>query len=193
MTIRQKLLKIAYPFLMKISKRKRGGIFVNNKQAQPERSFYSLTATDINGMPFQFEQLKGKSVLIVNTASNCGFTMQYAALEKLQQQYAGKLQVLGFPSNDFKNQEEGTDSAIAAFCKTNYKISFPLMKKSVVRKREGQQPVFHWLSTANENGWNNREPVWNFTKYLISKDGVLTHIFPPGSDPFETELIQSIN
>ena len=155
--------------------------------------FYSLTTKDIAGNAFSFEQFKGKKVLIVNTASDCGYTGQYENLEKLSKQFAGSLVVVGFPANDFKNQETKDDQAIAAFCQKNYGVSFPLMSKSVVLKSNDQNPVYTWLSTANLNGWCNQVPAWNFCKYLINEQGVLTHYFPMSVDPLDAKIVEAIN
>jgi glutathione peroxidase len=155
--------------------------------------FYSLTTKDIAGNVFSFEQFKGKKVLIVNTASDCGYTGQYENLEKLSKQFAGSLVVVGFPANDFKNQETKDDQAIAAFCQKNYGVSFPLMSKSVVINSNEQNPVYSWLTAANLNGWCNQAPAWNFCKYLINEQGVLTHYFPMSVDPLDAKIIEAIN
>jgi glutathione peroxidase len=160
--------------------------------AKPIVSFYSLTAQLNNGNRFGFEQLKNKNVLIVNTASNCGYTNQYEALEQLYKQYRGNLIVLGFPANDFKNQEEGTDAEIANFCKVNFGVTFPLMKKSVVVKTNDQHPIFAWLTNPALNGWNSQEPTWNFCKYLINTEGQLTHFFAQSVSPTSEEVVDAI-
>jgi glutathione peroxidase len=165
---------------------------VNHDLKKGTIEFYSLTTKDITGNAFSFEQFKGKKVLIVNTASDCGYTGQYENLEKLSKQFAGSLVVVGFPANDFKNQETKDDQAIAAFCQKNYGVSFPLMSKSVVIKSNEQNPVYTWLSTSNLNGWCNQVPAWNFCKYLINEQGVLTHYFPMSIDPLDTKIIEAI-
>ena len=96
------------------------------------------------------------------------------------------------PANDFKNQETKDDQAIAAFCQKNYGVSFPLMSKSVVLKSNDQNPVYTWLTSANLNGWCNQAPAWNFCKYLINEEGVLTHYFPMSVDPLDASVIEAI-
>ena len=187
MTIRQRLLKIIYPLLMKLPGR--GASIVRTDAPSAPVPFHSLHATLIDGQPLDFSLFKGKKVLLVNTASECGYTAQLATLEKLFQTYAGRLQVLAFPSNDFKQQEKGSDADIASFCKKNYGLSFPVMKKTVVKKTEGQHPVFSWLSDPSQNGWNNRHPVWNFSKYLVDEQGRLIAFFGPNTDPFDPRLV----
>jgi glutathione peroxidase len=194
MTYRQSILKTIYPAIM-WSSGKAGAKQVqeNTSMKKGTVEFYSLTTKDIAGNAFSFEQFKGKKVLIVNTASDCGYTGQYENLEKLSKQFAGSLVVVGFPANDFKNQETKDDQAIAAFCQKNYGVSFPLMSKSVVLKSNDQNPVYTWLSTANFNGWSNQVPAWNFCKYLINEQGVLTHYFPMSVDPLDARVIEAIN
>lgn len=158
---------------------------------QPTASFYDLHTILNNGEAFSFEELKGKKLLIVNTASNCGYTNQYEDLQKLYEQYKDKLVVIGFPANDFKEQEKGSDEEIATFCKLNFGVSFPLAKKSAVIGADKNE-VFQWLSDKNKNGWNEQEPTWNFSKYLVSEDGVLLNYFDPGVSPMSNEVISAI-
>ena len=193
MTYRQSILKTIYPAIM-WSTGKAGSkqVQVNTEMKKGTVEFYSLTTKDIAGNTFSFEQFKGKKVLIVNTASDCGYTGQYENLERLFKQFAGSLVVVGFPANDFKNQETKDDQAIAAFCQKNYGVSFPLMSKSVVIKSNNQNPVYAWLTAANLNGWCNQAPAWNFCKYLINEQGVLTHYFPMSVDPLDARVIDAI-
>ncbi|HXL59000.1 MAG TPA: glutathione peroxidase, partial [Chitinophagaceae bacterium] len=135
---------------------------------------------------------KGKKVLLVNTASDCGYTGQYEELEKLYQQYKQRLIVIGFPANDFKEQEKGSDEEIAQFCTINYRITFPLMKKSIVIKSPGQNEVFQWLTDKNKNGWNDQQPVWNFSKYLVNEEGILSWYFDPSISPMSNSAINAI-
>ena len=193
MSYRQSVLKTIYPAIMWSSKAVgRKQIQVNKENKIPIVSFYSLTTKDINGKDFNFDSLQGKKVLIVNTASDCGFTGQYEGLEKLQEKYATSLVVIGFPANDFKEQETRDNENIAAFCKKNYGVSFPLMAKSIVIKKNHQNEVFKWLSDMTINGWNHQEPAWNFCKYLINEKGVLTHYFPMTVDPFDPLVLAAI-
>ncbi|MFN8244187.1 MAG: glutathione peroxidase [Ferruginibacter sp.] len=194
MTYRQKFLKAVYPAwiwwtrLTGVNTQKKA-----NVKARASVSFYSLRYKLNNGNELDFSSLQGKKILIVNTASDCGYTNQYADLERLCQQYPLKLQVLAFPANDFKEQEKGDDASIADFCKRNYGVSFPLMQKSVVIKTAAQNPVFRWLTDSTLNGWNNEPPGWNFCKYLVDEKGQLTHVWGPSVVPFAPDIIQAIN
>lgn len=193
MTYRQKVLKAVYPSLMWFKKL----TGKNNKELKgsnkPAVSFYSLRGVLNNGDTLEFSALKGKKILLVNTASNCGYTNQYSDLQKLADEYKDKLIVLGFPANDFKEQEKGTDTEIAQFCKVNYGVTFPLMKKSRVIKTGEQNSVYQWLTDANQNGWNNTAPSWNFTKYLVNEEGVLTNYFETSVSPLDTKVLKAIN
>ncbi len=191
MTIRQKFLKLFYPALSFLAGKKRGPhIFHGHKEAPS--SFYLLGATLNGGNEFSFSSLRGKKVLVVNTASNCGYTAQYKALQKLSIKYP-QLSILIFPSNDFKNQEPGSDEDIARFCKINYGITLPLFKRSGVIKSANQSKVFRWLSEAKHNGWNDRPPSWNFNKFLISEQGRLTHVFSEAVDPLSKEMTDALS
>ena len=193
MSYRQSILKTMYPAIMWASKAAgKKQIQINTSNSTPLVSFYSLKSKDINGKDFDFATLKGKKVLIVNTASDCGFTGQYEALEKLSNLYIDKLVVIGFPSNDFKEQETGGNENIAAFCKKNYGVSFPIMEKSIVIKKNHQNEVHKWLSDMTINGWCHQEPAWNFCKYLINENGVLTHYFPMTVDPLDATVLEAI-
>lgn len=194
MTFRQKLLKAVYPVFMWFSGKNENSSakMLHNENAQPAISFYSLTDTTISGKPFSFAELKGKKILLVNTASDCGYTNQYDALQKLQEQYKDRLIIIGFPANDFKEQEKGSNADIEGFCRKNFGVSFPLMQKSKVIKSSGQNPVFQWLSDSTQNGWCSQAPVWNFCKYLVDEKGVLIYYFAPAIDPFHKTLVSAI-
>ncbi len=182
MTVRQKLMKAFYPALMWFSGRS-GNTTMEAKQVSPPVSVYTINLIANNGASFSLDSLKGKKLVLVNTASDCGYTGQLGELEKLYKQFNGKVVVMGFPSNDFKEQEKGTDEEIAAFCTLNYGVSFPIMKKGVVLKSSLQQPLYQWLSNKEQNGWNDKAPVWNFSKYIVDEKGFLTHVFGPSIDP----------
>ena len=132
MTPRQSILKFLYPIIALFSGFFKNGVQNNKENLQPISSFYSLSATLNNGEIFSFDSLKGFKVLIVNTASDCGYTAQYAELEKLYQQHKDKLKIIAFPANDFKEQEKGNDEDIATFCKKNYGVSFMLIQNTKV-------------------------------------------------------------
>jgi len=189
MTTRQKLLKAVYPMWMWFADIKG----LNNKNLSVEKiipavSFYSLKDTAIDGTPFNFENLKGKKVMLVNTASDCGYTGQYDDLQKLSELYKNKLVVIGFPANDFKDQEKGTDEEIATFCKRNFGVSFPLMQKSSVIIGANQNSIFEWLTDSTKNGWNKQQPSWNFCKFIVDEDGRLTNFFGSTIEPLGNEI-----
>jgi len=193
MSYRQSILKSIYPMIMRSTNASGKKKLLENKNgAMPASSIYDVKATTIDGTPFNFSELKGKKILIVNTASDCGYTGQYEALEKLYQQYKGQLVVIGLPANDFKGQEKSDNQDIAAFCKKNYGVSFPLMEKSIVIKKNNQNLVHKWLSDPSLNGWCNQEPAWNFCKYLINEQGVLVNYFPMTIDPLDPLVIAAI-
>lgn len=190
MSFRQIILKAFYPLLMLAGRLKRSSS-VNKELIPPPFSFYNLQTTLNNGSILSFESLKGKKVLLVNTASNCGYTQQYAELQKLYERFQGNLVVIGFPANDFKQQEKGEDEAIAQFCQANFGVTFPLAKKSPVVKSAEQNPVFEWLCHKNKNGWNDQQPAWNFSKYLVNESGILTHYFDASVSPLSKEVIDA--
>ena len=194
MTARQKILKAFYPALMGISRIFRGSVKEKSNPASsmPPVSFYSLTAIANDGKEIRFDAWKGRKVLLVNTASDCGYTAQYADLQRLSEIFKDKLVIIGFPANDFKEQEKGTDEEIGKFCQLNYGVRFPLAKKSSVVKSPGQNPVFSWLSRKEKNGWNDQQPVWNFSKYLVNEQGMLTYYFDPAVSPLSEEIKSAI-
>ena len=192
MTGKQKIAKAIYPALMGITKLFGGKEKSNTESIVPPVSFYNLQTIANDGKQLSFENLKGKKILIVNTASDCGYTAQYDDLQKLYEQYKDKLIVIGFPSNDFKEQEKGSDEDIAQFCKINYGVTFPLAKKSSVIKSAEQNAVFEWLSNKNKNGWNEQQPTWNFSKYLINEKGVLMNYFDPSISPLSKDVTDAI-
>jgi glutathione peroxidase len=194
MTAKQKILKTVYPVWMWFA----GKSGINNKvlsgdEKIPAISFYSLKDTAIDGTPFDFEKLKGKKVMLVNTASDCGYTGQYDDLQKLSEQYKDKLVVIGFPANDFKEQEKGTDEDIASFCRKNFGVTFPLMKKSSVIKSPDQNKIFEWLTNSAKNGWSNEQPSWNFCKFIVDEQGRLTHFFGSTMEPLGKEIKAALN
>lgn len=161
-------------------------------KSKPSTSFYSLKITLNNGEELDFASLKGKKVLLVNTASKCGFTPQYEGLEKLYEKYKDQLVIIAFPANDFANQESGSNEEIAQFCKANYGVTFPIAMKAGVIKNEAQQEVFKWLTDKKLNGWNDQAPEWNFSKYLVNENGELVSYFKSSVKPFDSQIISLI-
>ena len=155
---------------------------------KPMESFYSLESQTINGENFSIEQLKGKRVLIVNTASKCGFTGQYEGLEKLNQNTnSDEFVILGFPCNNFGGQEPGSSEDIASFCSKNYGVTFQMMNKVDV-KGNNQHPVYQWLCQAEKNGVSDNKVMWNFHKFLINENGELTSSLRSGVGPMDNEI-----
>ena len=193
MTIRQQLLKLAYPLIMLKGKLfpSAKDIQVNSSNTDPVTAVYDIQAIANSGTVIPLSNYKGKKLMIVNTASDCGYTRQYEELEQLYKQYKGRLEIIAFPANDFKEQEKAGDADIAQFCKVNYGVSFTIMKKTTV---VGEHPhdVFEWLSHSNKNGWCNQPPLWNFCKYLINEEGRLTHFFSQNISPVSKEVIAAV-
>ncbi len=195
MTLKQKVLKTLYPAWIAITKMagKNTRIIYNEKGNRPPESIYDLQFETGAGTRINLSQFKGQKMLFVNTASDCGYTAQYAELQQLHQHSGDKVVVLGFPANDFGEQEQGTNEEIQAFCSVNFGTSFPLAKKSVVIKNTGQHSVYQWLTSKGRNGWNNKQPSWNFSKYLVNEEGTLTHYFDPSVSPVKVEVLRAIN
>lgn len=192
MTAKQIILKSFYPFLQFINKKFKKNMQVSSAGIQSKTSFYDLEMKQNNGQVLSFQLLKGKKILLVNTASDCGYTAQYDGLEKLYIENKNDMVILAFPANDFGQQEKADDSAIEQFCKINYGITFPLMAKSSVVKGIDQNPVFKWLTDKNDNGWNDKAPSWNFWKYLVDKNGNLTYYFESAVEPTDNLILQAI-
>jgi glutathione peroxidase len=161
----------------------------SSKKSKAIASFYDLKATSIDGDEISFEKYKGKKVLIVNTASSCGYTYQYEGLQKLNDIYGNDVEVLGFPANDFLFQERGSDSDIADFCEKNYGVTFQMFSK-ITTKGRNQSPVYTWLTNKDLNGWNEKKPTWNFCKYLIDENGNLVEFFDKSVKPMSKEITE---
>ncbi len=154
-------------------------------------SFYQFTVNSLDGKPVSLEQFRGKKIVVLNVASKCGFTPQYADWEKYYTENKENVVVLGFPSNDFMSQEPGSAEDIAEFCQKNYGVTFPMFEKVVV-KGDGISPLYRWLTDPTQNGWNNQEPSWNFCKYLINEKGELTHFFASKVKPDSPEFLSAL-
>jgi glutathione peroxidase len=194
MTGKQKLLKAFYPIITGVTRMfgKNSDVVKNTDSKIPAISIYQLEVKLITGKLLDLRELRGQKIMFVNTASDCGYTRQYEELQQLQNKFAGKLQIIAFPANDFKDQEKGSDEEILKFCKLNYGISFPLASKSTVIKTADQNPIFKWLSDKSFNGWNDKAPTWNFSKYLVDEKGNLTHYFDPSVSPLGREVAEAL-
>jgi glutathione peroxidase len=165
--------------------------FAPKPQSDIPKSIYDFKVTALDGTTIDFSQFKGKKILIVNTASKCGFTPQYAALEKLYEKYKDKLVIIGFPANNFFRQEPGDNEKIATFCQKNYGVTFPMAAKISV-KGKSMAPVYHWLTEKRYNAYQDSKVKWNFQKYLINEKGELIHIFYSATTPDSHEVIAAI-
>lgn len=155
-------------------------------------SIYDFKVNGLEGGTIDFSQYKGKKILIVNTASKCGFTPQYKDLEQLYEQHKDKLVIVGFPANNFMHQEPGTNAEIKEFCEKNYGVSFPMSAKVSVKGKD-IHPLFKYLnSEAKKMGIDN--PIkWNFTKFLIDENGKLVAVFPSRVNPMSEEVLKYLN
>jgi len=154
-------------------------------------NFYQFTIPSLNGELIPMDFYKGKKVVVLNVASKCGYTPQYADWEAFFQRNGDKVVVLGFPCNDFGGQEPGSAAEIETFCQKNYGVTFPLFEKLHVKGAE-KAPLFQWLTDPAQNGWNSQEPSWNFCKYVINEKGELTHFFGSNVKPDNEAFRQAI-
>ncbi len=154
-----------------------------------EKTIYEFVVKDIAGQDIAMSKFKGKVILVVNTASNCGFTSQYEGLEQLQKKYQSEgFSVIGFPANDFMGQEPGSNAEIAQFCKTKFKVSFPMMEKISVKGSE-THPLYKFLIKSSGEA---KDVEWNFAKFLVNKDGVVVARFAPKTSPQSVEVISTL-
>ncbi|HOZ74162.1 MAG TPA: glutathione peroxidase [Flavobacterium sp.] len=154
-----------------------------------DQTIYQFKVEDLYGKTFNFATLKGKKILIVNTASKCGLTPQYKDLEKIYKEYKSKgFVVVGFPSNDFASQEPGTNQEIGAFCEKNYGVTFPMMSKVDV-KGSTTAPIYQFLTQKSKNGLQDSQVEWNFQKYLIDESGKLVKVVKPQVVPTDPEIV----
>ena len=163
-----------------------------NIKKEGDSSLYDIEVKNISGHSVKLNQYRGKVLLIVNAASKCGFTSQYDGLQKLYEEYKDQgLVVLGFPSNDFMQQEPGTNEQILQFCRTNYGVTFPMFSKIPV-KGKGQHPLYKYLTSRETNPYFSGGITWNFNKFLISRRGVIADRFDSRVKPLAPELIAAI-
>lgn len=156
-------------------------------------NFHDFTISNLMGdSTIDFQRFKGKKVLIVNVASKCGYTNQYADLQALQEKYADKLIVLGFPCNQFMGQEPGSNAEIATFCSSTYGVTFPMTEKIDVKGKD-QHPIYAWLTNKNLNQLGDFKVSWNFNKFLIDEEGKLIAHFDSGTKPLSEEILKLLN
>jgi len=155
-------------------------------------TLYDFKVPGLDGSTIDFSKYKGKKVLIVNTASECGYTPQYADLQKLYEAHKSNLVIVGFPANNFGGQEPGSNTEIKEFCKKNYGVTFPMAGKVSV-KGDDIHPIFKWLTTKSENGVMDAEIKWNFTKFLLDEKGKLIAVFPSKVNPNSEEITKYLN
>ena len=176
-----KTLLIALSFLIT-------GTFANAQKV----NFHSFKTKTIDGKPFDLASLKGKKVLVVNTASKCGLTPQYKDLQDLYLKYGGdKFVIIGFPANNFMSQEPGTNSEIKQFCTEKYDVTFPMMEKISV-KGDDIDPIYKWLTSKSQNGKMDAEVSWNFQKFMIDEQGNLVDMVPPRTKPNDEKIVKWI-
>ncbi|RAR46956.1 glutathione peroxidase [Flavobacterium lacus] len=158
-------------------------------QSTMKQSIYTFKVEDLEGKEFDFASLKGKKIIVVNTASKCGLTPQYKDLQALYEEYKDKgLVVIGFPANDFMKQEPGTNEEIGAFCEKNYGVTFPMMSKISVKGKE-MHPLYQFLTQKAQNGLQDSDVEWNFQKYLLNERGELEKVISPRTSPKDKEIL----
>ncbi len=174
--------KLAIPVILLL-------LFPLPAKLQTAKNFYDFTVKTIDDEDFDLSSLKGKKVMVVNTASKCGFTPQYGDLEKLYKEYGGdRFVIIGFPANNFMKQEPGTNEEIETFCRVNYGVTFPMMAKISV-KGDDQHPLYRWLTTKALNGVMDAEVKWNFQKFLIDEKGQLVDVMMSRENPYDDKVI----
>lgn len=158
---------------------------------QAQGTIYDFKVKAIDGKEIDLSQYKGKKILIVNTASECGFTPQYEDLQKLHETHGDKVVILGFPCNNFGGQEPGSGADIQTFCKKNYGVTFQMLEKVNVKGKD-VAPIYQWLTDKSKNGWNDKAPTWNFCKYLINEKGELIKYYGSTTKPMGSEMLTAI-
>lgn len=158
-------------------------------QTTMKQSIYTFKVEDLEGKEFDFASLKGKKIMVVNTASKCGLTPQYKDLQALYEEYKDKgLVIIGFPANDFMKQEPGSNEEIGAFCQKNYGVTFPMMSKISVKGKE-MHPLYQFLTQKAQNGLQDSDVEWNFQKYLLNEKGELEKVISPRTSPKDQEIL----
>ena len=174
------------------AQQKTSTVLNSNEKVMSKQNIYQFKVTDLNGKSFDFSTLKGKKVLIVNTASKCGYTPQYKELEEIYKKYSSEnFVIIGFPANNFGGQEPGTDKEIQSFCQLNYGVTFPMMSKVSV-KGSDMCEMYSFLTQKSKNGLQDSEVKWNFQKYLINEKGELEKVLLSGVKPTDAALVDWI-
>lgn len=156
------------------------------------QKIYDYKVIDIEGVPFDLKKLEGKKIMIVNTASKCGLTPQFEELEKLYKTYKdNNFVIIGFPTNDFLNQDPGSNEQIKSFCVKNYGVTFPMMSKISVKGKD-KHPLYEYLTSKSLNKLEDNKVKWNFQKYLIDEKGILVRVVDPSTSPLDNSIIQWI-
>jgi glutathione peroxidase len=163
------------------------------KTNMEKQSIHQFKVTDLKGKEFDFSTLKGKKILVVNTASKCGLTPQYKELQALYEKFKDQnFVIVGFPANNFMSQEPGSNEEIATFCEANYGVTFPMMSKISVKGKD-KHPLYQFLTEKSKNGLEDNDVEWNFQKYLINEKGELEKVISPRTSPSDASIIQWIN
>lgn len=166
--------------------------FRKDSKSYPKGSIHTFVVKNLQGNSFDFSTLKGKKIMVVNTASKCGLTPQYEKLQQLYEKYkSDNFEIIGFPSNNFLWQEPGNSTEIQNFCSVNYGVTFPLMEKIVVKGRN-MHPVYQFLTQKSKNGVVNSSVKWNFQKYLLNENGELEKVIAPKTQPNDPSIISWI-
>lgn len=155
------------------------------------KTIYEFRVEGLTGGTIDFSAFKGKKIMIVNTASKCGYTPQYEQLEALYEKYKDRMVIVGFPANNFLSQEPGSNEEIASFCKKNYGVTFPMAAKISVKGKD-MAPIYQWLTKKEYNGYDDSKVKWNFQKYLLNEKGELVAVFAPNVEPDSKEIMEAI-
>ncbi|MDD2986569.1 glutathione peroxidase [Flavobacterium sp.] len=183
-------LMVSFAFLLSCQNQAQNKLTVANSKTEVsmKQTIYSFKVEDIDGRTFDFASLKGKKIMVVNTASKCGLTPQYKDLQALYEKYGStNFVIVGFPANDFMKQEPGTNEEIGAFCQKNYGVTFPMMSKITVKGKE-MHPLYQFLTQKSQNGLEDSEVEWNFQKYLLNEQGELEKVISPRTNPMDDEI-----
>lgn len=186
------LVALAFPAALACTSVAQNSATTESTQPMHVHSIYDYKVPALDSGTIDFSTFKGKKILVVNTASECGYTPQYEGLEALYKKYKSTLVIVGFPANNFGGQEPGTNEEIGAFCKQNYGVTFPMAAKVSV-KGENQAPIYNFLQNKSENGWESNSVGWNFNKFLFDETGKPVRYFGSNSKPLGGELEKAIS